>query len=119
MQRRSARYRCRHVSAFEIPNEWKLSSPSLCRPLLLERGDYLQNNALSSAPGVMLEEDTFFAANSLPVLVSMVPCLQGGIGQPDKAHSCKRDTHRSDNLIVDQVSLGSRWLDVGGSSSAI
>jgi len=40
--------------------------------LLLERGHCLQKHALSSVPGVALEEDASFAATSLPTLVSMV-----------------------------------------------
>jgi LysR family hydrogen peroxide-inducible transcriptional activator len=47
------------------------------RLLLLERGHCLQKHALSSVPGVTLEEDTSFAATSLPTLVSMV---EEGIG---------------------------------------
>jgi LysR family hydrogen peroxide-inducible transcriptional activator len=47
------------------------------RLLLLERGHCLQKHALSSVPGVALEEDTSFAATSLPTLVSMV---EEGIG---------------------------------------
>lgn len=42
------------------------------RLLLLERGHCLQKHALSSVPGVALEEDTSFSATSLPTLVSMV-----------------------------------------------
>lgn len=40
--------------------------------LLLERGHCLQQHALSSVPGITLEEDDTFAATSLPTLVSMV-----------------------------------------------
>lgn len=47
------------------------------RLLLLERGHCLQKHALSSLPGVALEEDTSFSATSLPTLVSMV---EEGIG---------------------------------------
>ncbi|WP_347202635.1 hydrogen peroxide-inducible genes activator [Marivita sp.] len=47
------------------------------RLLLLERGHCLQKHALSSVPGVALEEDTSFSATSLPTLVSMV---EEGIG---------------------------------------
>ena len=42
------------------------------RILLLERGHCLQKHALSSVPGVALEEDESFSATSLPTLVSMV-----------------------------------------------
>lgn len=45
--------------------------------LLLERGHCLQQHALSSVPGVSLEEDQSFSATSLPTLVSMV---EEGIG---------------------------------------
>lgn len=45
--------------------------------LLLERGHCLQKHALSSVPGVSLDEDTSFSATSLPTLVSMV---EEGIG---------------------------------------
>jgi len=47
------------------------------RLLLLERGHCLQKHALSSVPGVALEEDASFSATSLPTLVSMV---EEGIG---------------------------------------
>ena len=47
------------------------------RLLLLERGHCLQKHALSSVPGVALEEDESFSATSLPTLVSMV---EEGIG---------------------------------------
>ncbi|MGH1414073.1 MAG: hydrogen peroxide-inducible genes activator [Pelagimonas sp.] len=47
------------------------------RLLLLERGHCLQKHALSSVPGIALEEDTSFSATSLPTLVSMV---EEGIG---------------------------------------
>lgn len=47
------------------------------RLLLLERGHCLQKHALSSVPGVTLEEDESFSATSLPTLVSMV---EEGIG---------------------------------------
>ena len=40
--------------------------------LLLERGHCLQKHALSSVPGVALDEDESFSATSLPTLVSMV-----------------------------------------------
>lgn len=40
--------------------------------LLLERGHCLQQHALSSVPGIALEEDKEFSATSLPTLVSMV-----------------------------------------------
>jgi LysR family hydrogen peroxide-inducible transcriptional activator len=45
--------------------------------LLLERGHCLQKHALSSVPGLALEEDKSFSATSLPTLVSMV---EEGIG---------------------------------------
>ena len=45
--------------------------------LLLERGHCLQQHALSSVPGVALDEDRSFSATSLPTLVSMV---EEGIG---------------------------------------
>lgn len=45
--------------------------------LLLERGHCLQQHALSSVPGVRLDEDKSFSATSLPTLVSMV---EEGIG---------------------------------------
>jgi LysR family hydrogen peroxide-inducible transcriptional activator len=45
--------------------------------LLLERGHCLQQHALSSVPGLTLEEDTSFSATSLSTLVSMV---EEGIG---------------------------------------
>ena len=45
--------------------------------LLLERGHCLQQHALSSVPGVALEENQSFSATSLPTLVSMV---EEGIG---------------------------------------
>lgn len=45
--------------------------------LLLERGHCLQKHALSSVPGITLEEDASFSATSLPTLVSMV---EEGIG---------------------------------------
>ena len=45
--------------------------------LLLERGHCLQQHALSSVPGIALEEDKSFSATSLPTLVSMV---EEGIG---------------------------------------
>lgn len=45
--------------------------------LLLERGHCLQQHALSSVPGLTLEEDKSFSATSLPTLVSMV---EEGIG---------------------------------------
>lgn len=47
------------------------------RLLLLERGHCLQKHALSSVPGIALEEDESFSATSLPTLVSMV---EEGIG---------------------------------------
>jgi LysR family hydrogen peroxide-inducible transcriptional activator len=47
------------------------------RLLLLERGHCLQKHALSSVPGIALEEDDSFSATSLPTLVSMV---EEGIG---------------------------------------
>lgn len=40
--------------------------------LLLERGHCLQRHALSSFPGIGLDEDQSFAATSLPTLVAMV-----------------------------------------------
>ena len=40
--------------------------------LLLERGHCLQQHALSSVPGAVLEQDQDFSATSLPTLVSMV-----------------------------------------------
>ena len=40
--------------------------------LLLERGHCLQKHALSSVPGLTLDEDETFSATSLPTLVSMV-----------------------------------------------
>lgn len=40
--------------------------------LLLERGHCLQRHALSSVPGVTLDQDETFSATSLPTLVSMV-----------------------------------------------
>lgn len=45
--------------------------------LLLERGHCLQQHALSSVPGVALDEDKTFSATSLQTLVSMV---EEGIG---------------------------------------
>ncbi|RDC69706.1 hydrogen peroxide-inducible genes activator [Rhodovulum sp. 12E13] len=45
--------------------------------LLLERGHCLQQHALSSVPGLALQEDKSFSATSLPTLVSMV---EEGIG---------------------------------------
>jgi LysR family hydrogen peroxide-inducible transcriptional activator len=40
--------------------------------LLLERGHCLQQHALSSVPGIVLDQDQDFSATSLPTLVSMV-----------------------------------------------
>ncbi|UYV35646.1 LysR substrate-binding domain-containing protein [Rhodobacteraceae bacterium D3-12] len=40
--------------------------------LLLERGHCLQRHALSSFPGIALDEDPSFAATSLPTLIAMV-----------------------------------------------
>ena len=40
--------------------------------LLLERGHCLQQHALSSVPGLVLDQDQDFSATSLPTLVSMV-----------------------------------------------
>lgn len=40
--------------------------------LLLERGHCLQQHALSSIPGIAVEQDQEFSATSLPTLVSMV-----------------------------------------------
>jgi LysR family hydrogen peroxide-inducible transcriptional activator len=40
--------------------------------LLLERGHCLQQHALSSVPGIAVEQDQEFSATSLPTLVSMV-----------------------------------------------
>lgn len=45
--------------------------------LLLERGHCLQQHALSSVPGIALDQNSSFSATSLPTLVSMV---EEGIG---------------------------------------
>ena len=53
--------------------------------LLLERGHCLQQHALSSVPGMPLEEDKEFSATSLPTLVSMVEEGLGVTLLPDMA----------------------------------